>query len=238
MSAPFPSALCLAAALLLTAADSLSATDLLPVIVTDSGAKLVSSVAASENLPLIVPSSFSVNREAEAASHLTGKVDKKSVDEKKNPASASESASTRAREEWQKQFVAAGGKAQSEKTKSSKDVGADSKAARSSNAAKKKKLQAAARQVAKPALPIVVPKPVRVPAYAEMYRTISFSRAEYDADPSYRHNATMELLLKQLRPIAPRVDADVNVTIQSLSPYRDSYPVRSGYRVWSRYPWH
>ncbi len=39
----------------------------------------------------------------------------------------------------------------------------------------------------------------RVELYREIYNTIPFSRAEYDANPSYRHEATMELLLGQLR---------------------------------------
>jgi hypothetical protein len=37
-------------------------------------------------------------------------------------------------------------------------------------------------------------------AYAAIYRSIPFSRAEYDAYPSYRHDATMELLTGNPRP--------------------------------------
>jgi hypothetical protein len=37
-------------------------------------------------------------------------------------------------------------------------------------------------------------------SYADIYRSIPFSRAEYDADPSYRHDATMELLTGNPRP--------------------------------------
>ena len=41
--------------------------------------------------------------------------------------------------------------------------------------------------------------------YAEIYASIPFNRSDYDRNPSYRHDATMELLLGQLRPtvVAP-----------------------------------
>jgi hypothetical protein len=36
--------------------------------------------------------------------------------------------------------------------------------------------------------------------YSEIYRSIPFNRAEYDANPSYIHETTMEMLFGQLRP--------------------------------------
>lgn len=48
-------------------------------------------------------------------------------------------------------------------------------------------------------LPIIVPRAVRVPSYAAVRATIPFSRSEWEADPTYRHNGTMELMLGQLR---------------------------------------
>lgn len=36
--------------------------------------------------------------------------------------------------------------------------------------------------------------------YADLYRSIPFSRAEYDANPSYRHDAVMEILTGNPRP--------------------------------------
>ena len=36
--------------------------------------------------------------------------------------------------------------------------------------------------------------------YREVYASIPFSRVEYNANPSYRHDATMEFLFNQLRP--------------------------------------
>lgn len=36
--------------------------------------------------------------------------------------------------------------------------------------------------------------------YSEVYRSIPFNRAEYNANPSYIHDATMEFLFGQMRP--------------------------------------
>lgn len=48
-------------------------------------------------------------------------------------------------------------------------------------------------------LPTVVPA-IDPAAYWCVYRTIPFIRTEYLANPSYRHEATMEFLFGQLRP--------------------------------------
>lgn len=37
-------------------------------------------------------------------------------------------------------------------------------------------------------------------AYFDVYRSIPFVRSEYEANPSYRHEATMEILFGQMRP--------------------------------------
>lgn len=42
-------------------------------------------------------------------------------------------------------------------------------------------------------------RPINPAAYAEVYSSIPFSRAEYFANPAYRHEATMEILFGQLR---------------------------------------
>ena len=52
-------------------------------------------------------------------------------------------------------------------------------------------------------LPVIVHRPVRAPSYGAVYRSIPFSRAEYNANRSYRHDATMELLTGNPRP--PRI---------------------------------
>lgn len=42
--------------------------------------------------------------------------------------------------------------------------------------------------------------PVRYRSYRDAYRAIPFSRAEYLANPSYRHDSAMELLFGKMRP--------------------------------------
>ena len=61
--------------------------------------------------------------------------------------------------------------------------------------------QAAVAAPAKTNLPLIVASGSADRRYAEVYRTISFSRAEYTANPSYRHEATMEILTGKLRSI-------------------------------------
>ena len=47
----------------------------------------------------------------------------------------------------------------------------------------------------------IVPGPAIGPsAYAEVYNSIPFRRSEYLVNPSYRHDATIELMLGQIRP--------------------------------------
>ena len=71
-------------------------------------------------------------------------------------------------------------------------------------------------------LPVITPKrrdhdevpPVVVPQtanYRDVYFSIPFIRAEYDANPSYRHDATMEFLFNQMRPtVIQRGTTNVN----------------------------
>lgn len=50
-------------------------------------------------------------------------------------------------------------------------------------------------------LPVITPAAKVDPAdYREVYRTIPFVRSEYLANPSYRHDASMEILFGELRP--------------------------------------
>ena len=46
----------------------------------------------------------------------------------------------------------------------------------------------------------VMPAGITSASYIEVYNSIPFRRSEYDANPSYRHEATIELLLGQIRP--------------------------------------
>jgi hypothetical protein len=94
----------------------------------------------------------------------------------------------------------------SDKSKKPDSKPAPSKKPKSSDKPKSKKKPDAQKAPAKNAkkdsssdLPIIVPMAVRVPSYAAVRATIPFSRSEWEADPSYRHNGTMELMLGQLR---------------------------------------
>ncbi len=49
-------------------------------------------------------------------------------------------------------------------------------------------------------LPIITPHPKHTSKYREVFRSIPFSRAEFNANPSYRHDATMEILTGNARP--------------------------------------
>lgn len=81
-------------------------------------------------------------------------------------------------------------------------------------------------------LPTIVPNeslaslPTHVDArnYKRIYRTIPFIRSEYEANPSYRHEATMEILFGQLRP---QVNVKQPVSLSHLS--RTVAPVPSRY---------
>lgn len=75
--------------------------------------------------------------------------------------------------------------------------------------------------------------------YRRVYASIPFSRTEYDANPGYRHEATMELLLGELRPriVAP-ASSGTTVRVNVGWPIRGYSPWRSGYRPYSQYPWH
>jgi|GEM_PF-2729506 len=61
----------------------------------------------------------------------------------------------------------------------------------------------------------VTPAVAHASRYAEIYQSIPFSRTEYDHNPTYRHDATMELLLGQHRPRPPVQQTSVNVDVTS-----------------------
>lgn len=70
-----------------------------------------------------------------------------------------------------------------------------------------------------PVLPTITPA-----EYREVYNSIPFSRSEYLANRDYRHEATMELLMGQLRPKTvvkfegPSSDVRFSSSFQSLGP--------------------
>ncbi len=86
-------------------------------------------------------------------------------------------------------------------------------------------------------LPIITPKlpdyeprpPVVIPQtalYRDIYFSIPFNRVEYNAYPSYRHDATMELLFNQMRP----------TVIQRGTTYVHPYSASSNYGYGYGYP--
>lgn len=212
----------------------------LPVI-TAAGAETPKPERSSESqLPLIVPAAVA-SHPAVSPPETSDETDHRQSRTK----SATESASRRAREEWQKEFLAArrkqqvSGEAGRKKTAKSMPSAApnDRRQMRPEKKKSGKSTSSAASASTLP-LPQILPQPVRLPRYIDIYRSIPFSRTQYDADPLYRHQAAMELLLGRMRPSAPSVSTDVDVSVQALPVYRWSYPIRSGYRTWSRYPWH
>jgi hypothetical protein len=71
--------------------------------------------------------------------------------------------------------------------------------------------------------------------YDDVYRSIPFNHTEYLANPSYRHEATMEILFGQLRPttIVKEYEPQViqNEVPSPYQPYRWSHPERLQYRA-------
>lgn len=67
-------------------------------------------------------------------------------------------------------------------------------------------------------------------SYREAYDAIPFSRSEYNANPSYRHEAAMELMFGQLRPMTTVKYVPVSAPPQMsyVTPYRYR---RNGYGV-------
>lgn len=76
-------------------------------------------------------------------------------------------------------------------------------------------------------LPEIVPQQVRIPSYVDVQNSIPFSRATYNADRTYRHNATMELLLGQLRP--QTIYNSPPATTNAARPIQQGYGTQRGY---------
>ena len=163
---------------------------------------------------------------------------------------ATETASQKAREDWQQQGTA---EAQKRKSKD-KTSTASEKAPRAEKmlatrktsdkdqddervkATGKKEVSAAPEEK----MAVSEPKGKDSRSYREIYASIPFSRAEYDANPAYRHQATMEIMLGHLHPIvvAPAAPQQCQSALPQTLTVRFLPVIRSGYRVWSRYPWH
>lgn len=165
---------------------------------------------------------------------------KKTVEKKSAAAPmAKETASEKARAEWQKN--------RSSETAASKTVkAAADKASRSAAAAKKREMLANGPSTAGAVASVRASKQPAAKSdhsasarkdsrsYREIYNSIPFNRAEYDANPGYRHQATMEIMLGQLHPIIvapPQQETKQEITIRLLP------VVRPGYRPYWQYPW-
>lgn len=79
----------------------------------------------------------------------------------------------------------------------------------------------------------------RAEAYRAIYDSIPFSRAEYEANPSYRHDAAMELLFGQMRPTVihrqQRTRVDINMPAQPFSGAGLQFNRYGIYNRWSPY---
>jgi hypothetical protein len=75
--------------------------------------------------------------------------------------------------------------------------------------------------------------------YVKVYNSIPFRRSEYDANPGYRHQSTMEILLGQPKPVTIHKHEDpAPVSYNNTSPYFGPYyyPMNYGLGVYgSRY---
>lgn len=107
------------------------------------------------------------------------------------------------------------------------------------------------------ALPVITPRspdtapfpnpqvmPVQTALYRDIYFSIPFNRAEYNAYPSYRHDATMELLFNQMRnTVIQRGTTNVYQYDMgyngfrgyngNIGPYHQYYPFTYGLRIHS-----
>ena len=170
---------------------------------------------------------------------------KKPAEKKAVAPMAKETASEKARAEWQKKRLS--GNASSKDVKAAAD-----NAVRAAAVAKKRAMMANGQSTAgavasaKASTPATSKTAQSASAsarkdsrsYREIYNSIPFSRAEYDANPGYRHQATMEIMLGQLHPIIvapaapPRQETKREITVRFLP------AIRPGYRPYSQYPWH
>jgi hypothetical protein len=222
-----------------------------------------------EDLPILVAPAYDEEPEAKKAGKKPSKPGSRKSDKADKTPAATETGSRKAREEWKKKQAAERQKrkpksqtsAKSEKTKSGKSaddtrskeaaekadkaaVSEKMKALQAKKAADKSKAAKAAAAKSATAVNAGDCPPARTQIdfhrYREIYNSIPFSRAEYDANPAYRHQATMEIIIGQLHPVIvahpapprpqPRMGRSMTIRFLPI--------IRPGYRSWSRYPWH
>ena len=84
------------------------------------------------------------------------------------------------------------------------------------------------------------PKPAEIQingqTYREAYASIPFNRAEYNANPNYRHDAAMELLFQKMRQTVIHRHAARPQIAQPAVPY-NLFPLRHGQTYGSWFGW-
>lgn len=86
-------------------------------------------------------------------------------------------------------------------------------------------------------LPVIVPAPEKTSKYREIFKSIPFSRAEFDANPNYRHDATMEILTGNPRPEKSIIQAPPAPAAPPNDLYLPNLPVMRHYFDMSRGPY-
>ena len=237
------------------------------IVISPSTQDVRGQAPAGQEVPILLAPAY--DEQPEEDEEATKKSGKRGAKKSDNSPVATETASQKAREEWQKKRAierqkrqsknqasvdskktdkaksyAAGPKASDKVSDAKRLKAAAASAARAAANDRKKAMAAKAAAVKAKAAYAQSSSAKRVPgikdsrSYREIYNSIPFSRAEYDANPAYRHQATMEIMLGQLHPIIvappapPRQESIRDVTVRFLP------SIRPGYRAWSRYPWH
>ena len=92
-----------------------------------------------------------------------------------------------------------------------------------------------AEESAKEGMPIIKPHPKHTSEYRRILRSIPFSRVEFDANPSYRHDAAMEILTGNARP--QKIVVSAPPPTPPAAPYPLNLPVMRHYFDTTRGPY-
>lgn len=228
------------------------------IVISPSGQIADGQTSENQEAPILIAPAY--DEPSEEASATTTEPAKRGAKKSGATPMATETASEKAREEWQNkrpmdaqkrraknQASVASKKGESKASDKVKSEAAEAKVSGKVSADDRSKAAVARAAAAKTktasgqvrsssASQAIGIKDSR--SYREIYNSIPFSRVEYDANPGYRHLATMEIMLGQLHPIivAPPAPAQRESTREVTVRFLPS--IRPGYRAWSRYPWH
>jgi hypothetical protein len=92
-----------------------------------------------------------------------------------------------------------------------------------------------AEGAAQEGMPIIKPHPKHTSEYRRILRSIPFSRVEFNANPSYRHDAAMEILTGNARP--QKVVVRESAPAAPAAPYLLNLPVMRHYFDTTRGPY-